>query len=269
MDKRVYGFSEDPFPPTPNPKYLYLSSSHYEALCSMRAWIKEREGLMVITGEVGVGKTILLYALRKDLSKKIKTAFIFNPKLDFKDLLKNILLSLEVPIAKNEVDLKSLKLRFVQSLEERLGKNERMAIIIDEAQSLDEEVLQDLGRLLGPVDRTLRLLQILLVGQPKLEAKLNSERLRFIKDRIAIHGRICALTRQEGIGYIGHRLKLVGRDISEVFTPDAVIRIWSFAEGVPRVMNLLCDRALFIGYRTSSPIIDSKIAEEAIKGFSF
>ena len=269
MYKEFYGFSEEPFTLNPNPKFLYLSPSHYEALSAMMSWIEERKGLMVITGEVGVGKTILLYALLKELGKQIKTAFIFNPKLDFKDLLKNILLDLEVPIAKREEDLDFLKLRFAQYLQERLGKNETVMIIIDEAQILDEKVLEDLGRLLSPVTPTTRLLQILLVGQPELEAKLNSGRLRAIKDRIAIQGKISPLTRKEGRGYIKHRLKLVGGDISDVFTSDAVTRIWSFADGIPRAMNLLCDRALLIGYRTSSPIIDSKIAKEAIKDFSY
>jgi hypothetical protein len=142
-------------------------------------------------------------------------------------------------------------------------------IIIDEAQSLDEKVLEDLGRLLSPVTPTTSLVQILLARQPELEAKLNSGRLRVFKDLIAIHAKISALTREEGRGYIKHRLNLVGRDISDVFTSDAVYRIWSFAHGIPRVMNLLCDRALLIGYQASSPIIDSKITKEAIKDFSY
>ena len=219
-------------------------------------------------GEVGVGKTVLLYALLKDLSQQIKTAFIFNPRLDFKDLLKNILHELQVPTGGKEEDRDSLKLRFAQYLQEGLGKDETVTIIIDEAQNLEEEVLEELGRLLDLATPITRVLQILLVGQPELDAKLNSERLRFLKDRIAIHEKIIPLTREEGIGYIGHRLKMVGRNISEVLTSDAATRIWSFAGGIPRVMNLLCDRALFIGYLDSRPIIDSKIAQEAIKDFS-
>ncbi len=269
MGKDFYGFQEEPFKLSPNPKFLYFSSSHYAVLSSILYWIEERKSLMVITGEVGVGKTILLYALLRVLSQQIKTAFIFNPKLDFKGLLTNILRDLGVPIAEKEEDLDSLKLRFSEYLRERPGINEAVTIIIDEAQSLDEEVLEDLGRLLVSVSPATRGLQILLVGQPELEVKLNSERLRFIKDRIAIHGKITPLTREEGRGYIRHRLKMAGRDISEVFTSDAVTRIWSFAAGIPRVMNLICDRALLIGYRASSPIIDSEIAEEAIKDFLY
>ncbi len=269
MYQEFYGFSEGPFNLNPDPKFLYLSPSHDVALSSMMSWSKERKGLMVITGEVGVGKTILLHVLLKDLSEQVKTAFIFNPKMDFKSLLKNILFDLEVPIAEKEEDLDSLKLRFAQYLQERPGKNETVMIIIDEAQSLDEKVLEDLDRLLGLITPPMRLLQILLVGQPELEAKLNSGALQVIKDRIAIHAKIAPLTRTEGREYIEHRLKSVGRGISDVFTSDVVTRIWSFADGNPRVMNLLCDRALLIGYLTSSPIIDSKIAKKAMEDFSY
>ena len=269
MYKEFYGFSEEPFDLNPDPKFLYLSPSHNEALSSMMSGIKERKGLMVITGEVGVGKTILIYALLKDLSEKIKTAFIFQPRLDFKDLLKYILRDLEVPIQEKEENTRSLIDQFRKYLNERLTRDETVTIVIDEAQSLEDEVLEDLGRLSSPGPSPANLLQILLVGQTELEVRLNSEKLRSFQKRVALHHKIKPLTQEEGRGYIRHRLKLAGRSISEVFTSDAVDRICKFAEGIPRVMNLICDRALLIGYSDSRPIIDSKIAKEAIKDFSY
>ena len=269
MYTEFYGFSEEPFTLNPNPKFLYLAQSHYEALSSMMAGIKERKGIVLITGEGGVGKTTLIYALLKDLSRKIKTAFIFQTRLDFRDLLKNILRDLDVPISEKEENVLSLLVQFRKYLDERLSRDETVTIVIDEAQSLDDEVLRDLVSLSSPDTPAAKSLQIVLVGHPELEAKLNSEGLRPLKEQVAVHRQIRPLTREEGRGYIKHRLKIVGRHRSEVFTSEAVNRVWEFAEGIPRVMNLLCDRALLIGYRESRATIDSKIVKEAIKDFAY
>jgi len=268
MYKEFYGFSEEPFTLNPNPKFLYLSPSHHEALSAMMSGIKEGKGIVVITGEAGVGKTTLIYALLKDLSKKIKTAFIFQTRLDFRDLLKNILRDLEVPINEKEENISSFLLEFRRHLNERLNRDETVTIIIDEAQSLDDEVLRDLARLSSPAPPATKSPQIVLVGHPELEVRLNSGKLRPLKEQVAVHREIRRLTREETRKYIKHRLKIVGADISEVFTPEAVNRVWEFSEGIPRVINLLCDRALLNGYQTSSPIIDSKIAKETIKDIS-
>src|SRR5512139_3364033 len=147
MYNNFYGFSEEPFNLNPDPRFLYLALSHMEALSSMMQGIKERENTIVVTGEVGVGKTILIYALLKDLGEKIRTAFVFQTRLDFKNLLKNILQDLEVPLNGNEASMQSLVAEFRSYLNERLAQDETVAIIIDEAQSLDTEVLEGLFRL--------------------------------------------------------------------------------------------------------------------------
>jgi general secretion pathway protein A len=265
MYKKFYRFEEEPFAISPDPNFLYLTRSHEEALHSMISGIQERKGIIVITGEVGVGKTILIHSVLKDLSEKIKTAFIFQPMLDFLDLLKIILLDLEVPVREKTENMASLMLQFRNYLNERLSQDETIAIIIDEAQSMNGNVLEDLFRLSNLDTPATKLLQILLVGQPELEVKLNSEKLRRFKKRIAIHLRISLLTLEESKGYMRHRLQLVGRKISDIFTSGAVNRIWEFAEGTPRIMNLICDQALLIGYADSKTIIDSKIVNEAIQ----
>jgi len=269
MYKEFYRFSEEPFGLNPDPKFLYLAMSHYKALTSMMAGIKEKKGLILVTGEVGVGKTILIHALLKDLSKNIKTAFIFNPRFDFKSLLKNILLDMELPIDKKEENVPFLLEQFKEYLQARAGRDEMVVIIIDEAQGLEDEVLEEVERLSSLGASAGEVLQILLVGQPELEEKLNSEKFRFFKEKIAVHSQISPLTREEGRGYIKHRLKLVGRDASEVFTSEAMKRIWNFAQGIPRVMNLLCDRALLIGYSNTSPIVDSKIIDQTMKDYDY
>lgn len=269
MYKEYYRFSEEPFGLNPDPKFLYLAMSHLKALNSMITGIKKRKGLIAVVGEVGVGKTILIHAFLKDLSKNIKTAFIFNPRFDFKSLLKNILLDLELPVDKKEEDVPFLLGKFKEYLQARASRDEMVVIIIDEAQGLEDAVLEDIARL-SRLDRSgEKALQVLLVGQPELEAKLNSEKFRFFREKIAVYSQISPLSREEGRGYIKHRLRLVGRDASEVFTSEATKRIWQFAKGIPRVMNLICDRALLIGFSNASPIVDSRIVDQAFKDYDY
>jgi general secretion pathway protein A len=269
MYREFYGFSEEPFSLPPDPKFLYLSLSHFETLSSMVTGIQQRKGILVVTGEAGIGKTILIYALLKDLTEKIRTAFVLQTRVDFKNLLKNILRDLEVPFKEEEDSIPSLIVEFRKYLEERLSKDETVTIVIDEAQSLDEEVLESLFGLSNSDSPASKLLQILLVGHKELEEKLNAEKLRPLRSKVGVRCRIRPLTREEGREYIKHRLKLVGRDICEVFAPVAINQIWQFAEGIPRIMNLVCDRAFIIGCNASKPKIDSKIIGEAIKDIGY
>jgi general secretion pathway protein A len=269
MYREFYGFSEDPFAQSPNPRFLYLARSHFEALSSMMSGIKDRKGIIVITGEVGTGKTTVIYTVLKDLSEKIKTALVFHPGLDFKGLLKSILLELDVPMWKKQENLLYFIGEFRRYLNERLIKDEIVAVIIDEAQNLDEETLEGLGQFCNPDIPAAKVLQILLVGHPELELKLNSEKLCMLKKRINVHCRITPLTREEGRAYIEHRMKLAGRNISEIFTPEVANRVWEFAQGIPRVINFVCDRALLIGFTKSRPIINSIIVKEAMKELDY
>jgi general secretion pathway protein A len=265
MHRQFFGLSQEPFSLNPDPKFLYLARSHIEAFSSMVAGIKERKGVIVITGEPGVGKTLLIYALLKDLTDKVKTAFIFTPTLGFQSILENILSNLDIRLDGREKNLNSLLARFRKYLKERLACGETVAVVIDEAQSLDIGTLDSLLRFSASEVPSAKMLQILLVGHLGLEEKLNSGKLRFYREKIRVKCRIRPFTREEGRGYVKYRLKLAGRDVSEIFTSDAVTQVWEFSRGIPRVMNLLCDRALLIGCMDSSPLIDSKIIREAIK----
>jgi general secretion pathway protein A len=262
MYKEFYGFSEYPFNLSPDPRFLFLAVSHYEALSSMIAGVRERKGITIITGEPGTGKTTLIYALLKNLSEKIKTAFVFQTKLSFQDLLMEILTELEVPVL--EDNLSSLLVLFSQCLKEKMARDETVAIIIDEAQNLDIEVMENLFRLYTRESPEAKLVQILLVGQPEFEAKLDSPELQKFKDRVALRRRLRPLNQKECEEYIDHRLKIVGSSSSKVFTPEAITRISRFSGGIPRVINILCDHALLTACH-SRPKIDEKIAGVAIR----
>jgi len=262
MYKEFYGFSEDPFNLTPDPSFLFTPPRYDEVRSSIESGIKERKGVMVITGEVGTGKTTLINALLKELSEEIKTAFIFNPKLTFRQLLKTALWELKIPVAGENTP--SLLAKLNAFLNERMAKDENVLLVIDEAQNLTPRVLDDLGRLYQQVPSGVNTLQTLLVGQLELDTKLNSEALRRFKQRITIHKQINLLNVQESRDYIDHRLRVVGSSSAKVFTPEAVEVICEYAKGIPRVINLICDGALFGGFEASAPVIDAQMVREAI-----
>jgi general secretion pathway protein A len=263
MYTQFYHFSEKPINLTPDPKFLYYTPSHREALASMIYGINERRGFVAITGEVGTGKTTLIYTLLNNLNEKVKTAFVYHTPATFDQLLGHILIDLNVPVATEE------KMALLQKLNDHLVHNiaadETLAIIIDEAQNLPSNVLEEL-RLLSNLETTKqKLIQILLVGQPELEAKLDSQELRQLKQRIGIRRTIKPLTLEESRKYIEHRLNVVGSSTGRVFTSDAVALICKHADGIPRMINILCDNAFLIGYSLSKEKISGKIIGEVIR----
>jgi general secretion pathway protein A len=228
----------------------------------MMCGIEKRMGLITITGDVGTGKTTLIYTLLKELKGRLRTVFIFNPRVTFRQLFKSILLELKVSVAGENTYTLLQKLKVF--LRERLAEDETVVVIIDEAHQLSAKVLNDLGWFLEEDYPALKLLQILLVGQPELESKLQSENLQRLKKKITIRYRLHPLNREESKGYIDHRLRVVGSSSSKIFTPDAVDLICEFAKGIPRVINKICDGALFAGFDSSTPKIDAHIVRDVI-----
>jgi general secretion pathway protein A len=179
MYNDYYGFSEEPFNVTPDPRFLYLTPSHREALASMMYGIKERKGFISITGEVGTGKTTLVHTLLMQLDERVKSVFIFHTHISFEELLKTVLTELDIPVV--DQGKAGLLHALNENLIRRLSQNENVALIIDEAQNLGKEVLEELRQLSNLETPRSKLLQIILVGQPELEAKLNSPELRQLK----------------------------------------------------------------------------------------
>ena len=263
MYTKFYGFSEKPFNITPDPKFLFLTESHQEALSSLIYGIQERKGFISISGEVGTGKTTLIHHLLDNLDRKVKAVFLYQTHVTLDQLLKEVLLELELPVG--DGDKSSLIRQLNDYLIQRLAWDENLAILIDEAQNLTKEVMEGLRMLSNLETSRSKLLQIVFVGQPELEAKLNSEDLRQLKQRIGIRRQIKPLTGEESRQYVAHRLKLVGSETPRVFTPEAVSLICQYARGIPRTINILCDNALLIGYGLSTKKIDAQIIHEVIR----
>jgi general secretion pathway protein A len=263
MYTHYYGFSENPFNITPDPRFLYLTPGHREALAALTYGIKERKGFVALIGEVGTGKTTLLYRLLDNLDEKVHTAFIFHTSTTYRELLKNILSELGLPVTDDDTFL--LICRLNRYLTERAVADEIVALIIDEAQNLSEEVLEDIRLLSNLETRTTKLLQIVLCGQPELEVKLNAAGLRQLRQRIPILRRIGPLNEAECLDYVEHRLKIVGGNAAGLFTSGAMSLLWTHSRGIPRIINVMCDNALLIGFAASCKTIDEAIMREVIK----
>ena len=263
MYNRFYGFLESPFEATPDPKFLYLTPSHGDALVSIFGGITNRKGFISLTGEAGTGKTTLIHFLLDRLDDKVKTAFIFHPSITFKDFLRKIFLEIDREVV--EGNDKVLLGRLNDYLLKELGEDETLAVIIDEAQHLPQKVMQELGRVRETIPRVPNRLQIIFVGQPEFEARLNSPGLRHLNQSIEIKCQIKPLTQEESRDYIDHRLKLVESSGSEVFTQNAISMIIHHAQGIPRVINILCDNALLRGYSLCKLKIDADIIREVLK----
>ena len=221
MYNDFFSFAESPFNVTPDPRFLFLTDSHREALASMVYGICERKGFVSIIGEVGTGKTTLIRQLLENLhGKKVETVFLYQTIITFDQMLKEILLELDIPLG--DQSKTSMIRQLNEYLIQRLARNENLALIIDEAQNLDPQVLEDLRLLSNLETNSSKLLQILLVGQPELEDKLSSPELRQLKQRITIGRKIRPLNVEESRQYIEHRLRLVGSSISKVFKPEAL-----------------------------------------------
>ena len=264
MYNQFYKFSEQPFNLTPDPKFLYLSPSHREALASMIYGINERKGFITLTGKIGTGKTTLIYTLLSNLSANVKTVFIYHTTTTFEQLLKSILHELDVIIVDTD-DKTSLLQKLNEYLIKRLPKEGTLAIIIDEAQNLPVDVMEELRMLSNLETSKSKLLQIVLVGQPELEIKLSSENLKQLKQRIGIPRHIKPLNPKECKEYINHRLKIVGSSSSKVLNSDAISLIVDHSGGIPRTINILCDNAFLIGYGLSQNKISKKIVREVLE----
>lgn len=263
MYEEFFGLREQPFGMTPDPRFLYLSRGHKEALARLIYGVNERKGFVEITGEVGVGKTILSRALLRRLDKGAKVSFVTNTRLTPTELLLSILNDLDVKIGESSKGKLLTELNNV--LHYQLVHDSNVVVVVDEAQNLDFELLEELRMLSNLETDTEKLIQILLLGQPELIAKLNDSRLAQLKQRISIQYHIAPLNREETSEYIHHRLKIAGYSgTSPLFTQEAEDKIFEYSRGLPRSINSLCDNALLTGYVRETKEIAPDVIVEVI-----
>ncbi|VEN73309.1 conserved hypothetical protein [Candidatus Desulfarcum epimagneticum] len=263
MYETFFGFREKPFKLTPNPAYLFLSRSHEEALAHLRYAVSEGEGFIEITGEVGTGKTTLCRVFLESLDDGAEAAYVFNPNLDAAQLLGviNEELGIDSPSDKPK-DLVGALNAF---LLEKKAQGKNVIIIVDEAQNLDSEVLEQLRLLSNLETATEKLLQIVLVGQPELRDKLNSYELRQLGQRITLNLSLIPLSMKETEDYIYHRIHIASRGRTVRFERAALNHIFNYSKGVPRLVNILCDRSLLAAFSMNRPRVDAEIAKIAIR----
>jgi len=263
MYREFFGLKEKPFNVTSDPNFLFLSRVHKEAFSHLLYGIKERKGFLEITGEVGAGKTTLCRALLNQLDRNTKTAFIFNSTLPELQLLQAILDDFGITVEqKNKASmLRQLNLFLI----DELSKNNNVVLIIDEAQNLKSRVLEEIRMLSNLETEKDKLFQIILVGQPELKNKLSSPGLKQLKQRIAIRFHITPLEKEEVGQYINHRLSVAGSSGEISFSPDAVESIYKFSGGIPRLINMVCDKSLLAAYVMETRIISLPIIERSIQ----
>jgi general secretion pathway protein A len=258
-----YNLSEPPFDITPNPRFLFYSAKHREAFNHLLYGIRERKGFVQLTGEVGAGKTTLCRAILEELEGKFATALILNPVMSAEELVKAIAIEYGLPC--NGLDRLDTLAVINQFLLQQVQRGQDTVLIIDEAQDLTDELLEQVRLLSNFETDNRKLLQILLMGQPELRDRLNNPRLRQLRQRITVRYHLPPLSRYEARQYIQHRLEVAGAKGSPYFTQPALWRVYSYSQGIPRLLNAVCDKALLAGFVNHQEKIDYGIVGRAVR----
>lgn len=266
MYEHFYKVKKNPFEITPDPSFLFTTKKHNSALATLYYGVKRRKGFVVLTGEVGTGKTLvvrcLLYLLKQS---NVHYAYVFNSKLGALEFLQYIVGDLGLPVSNNKSELLLTLNRFAIS---NYQKGHTTMLVVDEAHHLSKEVLEEIRLLTNLETANEKLLQILLVGQPELDDKLDSLDLRQLKQRIAVRYHIAPLDVEETGGYIRRRLQVAGSPFAnEIFPPETVHAIHRHSQGIPRLVNTLCENSLIEGYAAQSMQITPRIVDEIAAEF--
>jgi type II secretory pathway predicted ATPase ExeA len=259
MYKSFFGLRAHPFGASPDPRFLFLRPQIQEALACLQYGIAARKGFVVMTGEVGTGKTTLLKTVLSTFAKdRICTSFVFNPRLDVLDFFDFVLTDFGIPpVARTK---SSMLLQLNRWLIERYRSRQLCAIVIDEAQNLSWELLEEIRLLTNLETSSEKLVQIVLAGQPELEEKLHHHSLRQLRQRIALWCKTQPLCCEETQAYILERLRIAGA-LQPIFLPDAMDLVCRYSKGVPRVINLICEHVLISAYAEQVNPIPAHIVE--------
>lgn len=266
MYENYFNLKEKPFSITPDPYYFFASHKHKEALDSLLYAIHDRRGFVVITGEIGSGKTTTCRTLLSQLPKTTRVAVVTNTHLTNKQLLMNILEEYEVDY--DEGDKYQLLKQLNEFLIEQHALDHDVVLIIDEAQNLSKMVLEEVRMLSNLETEKSKLIQIILMGQPELKEKLYHKKLAQLRQRVAIHYHLEPLTIEETFDYIKYRIMqaAVNADqAQELFTVEAIDLIYRYSDGIPRLINIICDNSLLTAYAHDKHQVTAEIVRDAVK----
>jgi len=267
MYKRFYNLQRNPFEITPDPRFLFPTKQHNEALASLYYGVKRRKGFVVLTGEVGTGKTMLVRCLLQILRQaNVAYAYLFNPRLTAMEFLQYIAGDLHLPVAgKSKSDLLLTLSTYAIA---RYQKGFTTVLVVDEAHHLSTEILEEIRLLTNLETGEAKLLQILLIGQPELNEKIDSVDLRQLKQRIALRSHLSALDVDDTCGYVYRRLQIAGAtNPSAIFPMETVVELHRHSQGFPRLVNTLCENALIQGYARQTPTISPLVINEIAADF--
>lgn len=262
MYSGFFGFNSPPFSIAPNPEFMYLSPRHTEALAHLRFGLGDAGGFVLLTGEVGTGKTTVSRTLLQELDELTDVAFILNPTLSELELLAAICDELKIRYRKSDASLKLLGDKITQRLQKNHQAGKKTILIIDEAQHLQPAVLEQLRLLTNLETNTKKLLQVILIGQPELQQLLQRNDLRQLAQRITARYHLLPLTLPEVQHYVRFRLKVAGCE-RPVFSDKAVKKLFELSGGIPRLVNLLADRALLATYGQQQSMVEAQQVQRA------
>ncbi|HLI29984.1 MAG TPA: AAA family ATPase [Terriglobia bacterium] len=268
MYKKFFGLRENPFNVSPDPRYLFVTPHTEEALSCLTHGIQRRKGFVLLTGEVGTGKTTLINKLLEWLHREgHATAFIFNPRLT-EDQFFDFMMT-DFGIACDTRSKSQVLLRLNQWLLDRYRAGETAVLIVDEAQNLSASLLEEIRLLTNFETYSEKLLQIILSGQPELDMKLRQPELRQLRQRITLRSKTYPLTAAETTGYINSRLRIAGSDGQPIFAPDAIAAIYRYSRGIPRIVNVLCEHALISAFADQRKPVTAEIVQGVAEEFEF
>ena len=264
MYEKFYGFTEKPFNLTPDPDYFFLSSVHKRALDYVVYGLESGMGFIQISGEIGSGKTTLIKSLLRNLSRSVKVAYVLHTKGSFLQLIRMILEDLEIITLDHELPKEALLSRFRDYLVEQARRGNSVVVIIDEAQNLGGDVLEELRMVSNFETEKAKLLQIVLVGQPELRDLLRRPELEQLRQRVTVRFHLKPLNEQETRSYIQHRLRVAGSNGRVRFTTGACRLIHRYSSGLPRLINVACDAALLAGFVEERRVFSERFARDAL-----
>lgn len=266
MYKKFFGLRANPFSVSPDPRYLYLTRHTEEALDCLTYGIQSRKGFILLTGEVGTGKTTLINKLLELLRvQKVATAFIFNSRLDVPQFLDYMMADFGIPC--DSKSKSQVLIRFYNWLLDRYRAGETAVLIVDEAQNLSEELLEEIRLMTNVETFTEKLLQIVLVGQPELEQTIKKPQLRQLRQRLTLRARTYPLSLGETKAYVSQRLRIAGSNGEEIFDPESLAAIYRYSSGIPRVVNLICEHCLVTAFVDQQKVVTVTVVDAVARDF--